>query len=158
MIHVIGTNISNEQAQAHFEAAKAYLIQSDLAEFLINQLDAIPEILTINVSKSTDTTQANTWGEVDGTAGTINWNVLRVLKTRSSACEMSPPLLLMHEMGHACQYMSGQKGEMLEGLTLERRNLLENIDVSAIENTVANELREKGCPEGVRENYEDAQL
>jgi hypothetical protein len=74
------------------------------------------------------------------------------------AGELSPAMLLMHEMGHAYQRLSdhaGFRAAIRSGKQGVAR--IENVNVNAIENTVALELRAQGCPEGVRWRYGDIQ-
>lgn len=90
-----------------------------------------------------------------------------------------PAVLLMHEIGHAFQLLSDPEGfdqqmksfqdqvrkrmqqkgilqqEAMQQLKKERRIVLEETNVAAIENTVAMELRAKGYPEGLRWWYAD---
>ncbi|TMO57958.1 M91 family zinc metallopeptidase [Pseudoalteromonas phenolica] len=182
-IQVIGVNgLSDLQAALYFDSAKTYLSQSNLAAFLISQLEAIPEVLTIKVEVSPNNSCNDNWASSQGTAGTITWNIASRLQVTENPVsrptaypfshmlstlrpqrrdELSPALILMHEMGHACQAMSGaNQDEMLN----ENRNqdgtlnilAIENINVQAIENTVAMELSEAGCREGIRWDYLDA--
>lgn len=64
---------------------------------------------------------------------------------------ITPALCLLHEMGHAYQYLSDSQGYLskkgIEGIELE------HINVAAIENTVALELTGKGMLEGIRWDY-----
>ena len=176
-------NMDQETAQWCFNAAENYLKQSDLAAFLIEELKSVPEVLTINITADDPEQVGNTWAPPsDDSAGTVTWNVKRTLiatekeskKPDATSFEtflalfkidkqqsMSPALLLMHELGHACQYMSGVKNEMFERRDKSDKEWkldIENINVNAIENTVANELKEKGSLEGIRWNYLDAKL
>ena len=172
-----------DTAQWCFNVAESYLRQSDLAAFLIDELKSIPEVLTIRICADDPRNVGNTWTRPeDDSAGTVRWNVKRTLIATEKVSKqpdathfekflalfepdkqesMSPALLLMHEMGHACQYMSGEKDEMFDRRgksKTEWRLDIENINVSAIENTVANELKEKGNLEGIRWDYLDAKV
>ncbi len=65
---------------------------------------------------------------------------------------MSPKVCLMHELGHAYQYLSNPdeyREFFSEGKTLD----MEDINTAAIENTVVLELRQAGCNEGIRWDY-----
>ena len=175
-ITVKGINgLSDEIAQSCFDLAETYLRQSDLAGFLIDELKRIDEVLTINVEAGDPINNGNTWAPPqDGSAGVVNWNIKRTLLATEKVADqpdatafqkflakftsdkqetMSPALLLMHEMGHACQYMSGNEGDMFNATV----NEIENINVNAIENTVAKELQAAGNIEGIRWRYRDAQ-
>ncbi|NBF02536.1 hypothetical protein GV819_09555 [Pseudomonas sp. Fl5BN2] len=61
----------------------------------------------------------------------------------------------MHELGHACQFLTN-KVEFRRQLAARNILEVENINVNAIENTVAKELMEKNNKEGLRWDYLDA--
>lgn len=71
---------------------------------------------------------------------------------------LSPAMLLMHELGHAYQRLAEPDG-FKEGVAKGKKGVkeIENLNVNAIENTVALELRASGSLEGVRWRYEDIQ-
>ncbi|PUA46361.1 hypothetical protein C5U62_06435 [Pseudomonas protegens] len=61
----------------------------------------------------------------------------------------------MHELGHACQFLTN-KAEFRQQLANKNILEVENINVNAIENTVAKELTAKNNKEGLRWDYLDA--
>ncbi len=181
--------VTDQEARWCVSVAENYLRQSDLASFLWNELQRVPETLTIHVHHAGSKVIGNTWappavGAVNS-AGNITWNVNRTLTatevvgdepglttwqkflaafTPDKQALMSPAILLMHEMGHAYQFLSDQvvqeqgnsfQNRLNQALAGNKTVLLdlENINVNAIENTVANELSAKGSPEGIRWDY-----
>jgi hypothetical protein len=186
--------VTAQEAQWCVDVAEHYLRQSDLAAFLWDELKRVPEVLTINVHHAAPGVIGNTWTPpalgVVGSAGSVTWNVNRTLTATEVVSDkpglttfqkvlaaftpdkqqvMSPALLLMHEMGHAFQFLSDQVVQEQGNSFRQRltavingdkalRTEIENINVNAIENTVANELTAKGSPEGIRWTYAKAQV
>jgi hypothetical protein len=78
---------------------------------------------------------------------------------------MSPALALMHELGHAYQWLTMRDVERVPHAEADSRwggapdaaarVVMENLNVNAVENTVAMELRAKGFAEGIRWHYGD---
>ena len=185
--------VTDQEARWCVSVAENYLRQSDLASFLWDELQRVPETLTINVHHTGSKALSNSWAPpangVLNSAGSITWNVNRTLTatevvgdepglttwqkflaafTPDKQALMSPAILLMHEMGHAYQFLSDQVVQEEGNSFRDRLELaskraevedygplleLENINVNAIENTVANELTAKGSPEGIRWSY-----
>jgi len=167
---------SFDEAIEIFNSAKNYLRKSDLANFLINEIERIDEVLTINVRKTL--VDEWRWPEKDdvNSAGEIDWNItteLNVIDYRDrrpdvdwvsrvdddAIARMSIALILMHEIGHACQYMTSKTEfrEHIRTLDNDVCLMIENINVNAIENTVALELISGGSIEGIRWDYRDTQ-
>jgi hypothetical protein len=177
-IRIVAHGIPQDTAEAAYQNAVDYLRQSDLAKFLIGELEGISEVLTINVYANNSASDA--WNPPAGTAtteaGSITWNLTTHVQTIEVKSDnpalsgltkfisyfkpnvvrsMSPALVLMHEMGHACQFMTDKAHfrSRMSNLTNAVRLDIENINVNAIENTVANELNDKGFKEGIRWDY-----
>ena len=151
-----------------FNVATSYLRQSDMAGFIINQLQQATENITINVRR--DGRSEYTAPAMKGPAlgGTINWNMRGRVGTIDCADDrpavqwipqggdrngiLSVAMCLLHEMGHAYQYLSNK--EEFRALIDEDNVIeIENVNVNAIENTVALELTGIGCVEGIRWDY-----
>jgi alpha-glucuronidase len=163
-----------------FEQTLTYLRQSDLAAFIIDQLEESPAPINVEIGGHV---QKNGYRPGEDLGGTIRWNPYKRVHTKeeeghrksagsyqkklaavpahlqdedSMAGALSPAMLLMHEMGHAYQRLSNDA----EFRTMVQRGKkgvkeIENLNVNAIENTVAQELRDKGILEGVRWRYQD---
>ncbi|GLQ91722.1 hypothetical protein [Dyella acidisoli] len=80
------------------------------------------------------------------------WLMEGVFGPRTRVGQLSEAMGLLHEMGHAMQYLTDAAGFQ----NLDANNLmeLENLNVSAIEATVAQELRSAGANEGIRWDYQ----
>lgn len=176
-ITIIAVGMPQAEAEQYFDSAKSYLIQSNLAAFIFQQLENMPETLTIKISRN----GASEWDWRDenetNSAGIITWNLSQTLATidrqvhrpdvtwTSSVDDdvinhMTPALILLHEMGHAMQFMTNKAEFMARIPDIDFDNQddpilldIENINVNAIENTVALELIDKGFTEGVRWKY-----
>ena len=172
-ITITPIKMTQEQANWCYDVAKTYLEQSDLASFIIEELEAIDELLTIEVSTSSDDGWAPPDDDDDDSAGTIEWNVTQTLDVVDKkddrpdvnwtskidadvVATISPALALIHELGHAMQFMTNKQAFRDRLANLDDEDVLldiENTNVNTIENTVALELIEKGNHEGVRWDY-----
>ncbi|MDC7813062.1 MULTISPECIES: hypothetical protein [Pseudomonas] len=179
-ITVTTSTLDQAVAQKRFDDACRYLRQSDLANFLLDELIAVKEELTVEVTNSSAADKTDRWippaANSTTSAGRVVWN----LKSQVYAIEkqykqpdlsnfqkflalfasdrverLSPALVLMHELGHACQFLTN-KAEFRKQLADKNILEVENINVNAIENTVAKELTAKNNKEGLRWDYLDA--
>lgn len=196
--NVISNQGKKDKHEGQFKSAIAYLKQSDLAAFIIGEIEADPR--TIKVEISEDPKWKNAFRHADAT---VKWNPTYGLETtftpRGRAQDLhgrdtedlsgilSASMLLLHEIGHAYQWMGDKAGyegqiaamqeQLRSGRNLPKKGfftskkthhkqklqamkdrgwmILEETNVAALENTVAMELREKGCDEGIRWWYAD---
>jgi hypothetical protein len=68
---------------------------------------------------------------------------------------ISAPMALMHELGHAHQYLTDKAGYEEEMKKHSFIRCLEDTNCAAIENTVCQELNARGGREGIRWGYHD---
>jgi hypothetical protein len=189
MTFQLSTNPSSAQYAGLFSETLVYLKQSDLADFIISQLEAAKTVITVEIGGHV---QKNGYLPGKGLGGTVKWNPFKQVRTKNEIAHrrsagsytkklgaepthvaeqqgakgqkldlggvLSPAMLLMHELGHAYQRLAEPEG-FKEGVGKGRKGVreIENLNVNAIENTVALELRAAGKPEGVRWRYQDIQ-
>jgi hypothetical protein len=163
-----------------FEQTLGYLRQSNLAQFIIDQLEESPATINVVIGGHV---QKNGYQPGRDLGGTIRWNPYKRVQTESEeshrrsadsyqkklaavpahladqgslAGALSPAMLLMHEMGHAYQRLSNE-GEFRAMVQRGKKGVkqIEALNVNAIENTVVLELRAQGILEGVRWRYQD---
>ena len=189
-----------------FDLALKYLKRSNMASFVISELERTDKMLIIHVNSEGGDTNEYIYpelckakggcllkadaGPICGKGGCVQWSALKNLKVKDrkdkrkglsketvrpkvpwakpkkselglSVVEgiLPAPLLLIHEMGHAMQYLTDKK-EFLARAKVGMWNFkkpnfaeLEQLNVQAIENTVIMELRQAGVDIGVRWDY-----
>jgi len=172
-----------------FSDALTYLKQSDIAEMIISELERTKTKITVEIDGNA--AAKNGFLVTKQNVPMVRWNPTYMLQTgfdiaRSKGnkgyCGMvvqnlsgflSPSLLLLHELGHAYQYLSetkeykdqvaamnaaisdeaellGSREEAMLKLKKEGKLVLEEANVAGLENNVALQLRNKGYPEGLR--------
>ena len=140
---------NHEDAQKTFSIAIKYLRMSDLARLVIDQLAESKSRIVIEV----DLQGTNLWDpsafKIGNQAGIVRWNPRRrtLLEYQQYG---SAALALMHELGHAYQYLSEKTRAKLIVLSKEvlrtDRWLLKNLELTntqAIELTVAHEINKE---------------
>lgn len=148
-------NIKNQEAVAAFKGAKDYLVQnSTFAADLIGDLESSDKAIEVLVNFNESTARQNAWEgplfDSGGKGGTVHWNASRA----KEAGKASAALGLMHELGHAYQFLSEKAGAKavlkpilgfyrLRPKVFDSDEFLDNFEetnVSAIELTVATEI------------------
>ena len=153
-------------AEKKFHGALEYLRISDMAKFVVDSLEDAEEKITIVIAEDSENMYAHPKGKPGSSGGIIVWNPesgLRIVNTKAyfwnKKQTISPFLALFHEMGHAYQYLSETEGYLKfkkeQKEKKHERNILEDTNVAALENTVALELRSSKKWEGIRWKYED---
>lgn len=155
-IRISSKTLSNYDAHLAFNTATAYLRKSDLANYLIDQLER--QHLSLDIDVSTDPTQAN---QDASNTGTIVWCLrstvcqsqelpdVAAMLSRTQAEQkayLSTQWNLMHLLALACQQMNNQLNFRDADATWP---WLDENELSArdIENVVARELSELPLPE-----------
>jgi len=154
-------NISTPKAEEAFRTATTYLKRSDLARFIMEQFEKSRSKTVVKVEVYPNRGGGNSWeppawkkGEL---GGTVFWEASR---TEAGYQQFgSAAMALMHELGHAYQYLSEKKRmrdilkPKLSALSpaLKRKigsgddflNKIELTNTQAIELTVANEINKE---------------
>ena len=168
------------KAKSKFDDAVDYLTQnSQFANWLILQLKCSGKAIEVLVSDGEPYARENSWAgpkfDLGNSGGTICWNASRPKEKGNRSAAMG----LMHELGHAYQFLSEKQGVKAvmkprffgrcyqtgkQQQVVRSAEFIENIEdtnVAAIEQTVATEinasLKQKNAPEElfeqVRESY-----
>ena len=140
---------ASEEASSLFSTAVNYLRKSEFAQFIIDQLNDSKSLIKIEAGPNL----ASEWNPSAFTmgnhAGSVDWCTQR--KTIEEYQQYgSAALALMHELGHAYQYLSEKKRSKLIILSkkifrIERWVLrkLEITNTQAVELTVAHEINKE---------------
>jgi hypothetical protein len=158
----------NTVGEAFYSRTMAYLRRSPTAMILIDSLAGRPEVILVRVTSSEEYKNIfrSRWIPPTALSGTessqysggiLNWCVYDWTMVKSSRKFQTPAIALMHEMGHAYQYLcTDQKNHfnaVVRGDFLARWrwiSKLENENVMLYETRVAEQLKE-----GTRAHYED---
>ncbi len=170
------------EAQRLWDEARTYLSNSDLADALLEGIEGHEKVVSVVIGNALENTYRwPDWLHKKGivckspegkkSAGIVAWcpgltveiltreqrRFLFVRYTRQRVDRISPMLALLHELGHAWQYLSENEEyvKMKTGVIQRDLTVLEHQNVAAIENTVANELLASGRHEGIRLRYTD---
>lgn len=152
----------NEEAKAKFDGAMGYLKEnSSFAKWIILQLKCNSKTIDVLVNDGETFARDNSWAgpifDFGTSGGTICWNASRPKEKGKRSAAMG----LMHELGHAYQFLSEKQGvkavmkprlfgrcyrtKRQDGIVNSEEFIekIEDTNVAAIELTVANEINAK---------------
>jgi len=154
-------NAKTPKSKAAFEKAIKYLKLSDLARFIIEQFEDSSSTTVVKVEVPPNRGGGNSWDppawKRGDLGGTVWWQASRtpIGYTRFGSAAMA----LMHELGHAYQYLSEKKrvrdiikpklaaiSSRVRRRVAGSENFLENLELTntqAIELTVAHEINKQ---------------
>lgn len=170
-------------ARAKVAEAFDYLRASDLARGIIDGIANAPEIVTIKVGSGlADIYLYPKEGSGRTSGGLVEWDpdltldVIDKAKARPQVPwvkdhtkrhgflwlkkkridkpgTISAAMALMHELGHAHQYLTDKEGYEAEIQKNKLLRCLEDTNCAAVENTICLELNARGGNEGIRWDY-----
>ena len=147
-IIVTGRKLEQSIAEDAFRNAGQYLRQSRFAAFVLNELMTVPQLLHIEVTAGPRGRLQEAWrpprsSEPNG-AGHLLWN-LGSSYGGAEQTDTAPALVLAHELGQAYCHLAGRVA-YLRHLSQAMREQLDRLDIGAIDNILALQLRDKAYP------------